>query len=113
MDLDYSTRLEMDGIASTSSDTLSFGEGYRIRFGRQLISKERAVEFKTGEDTSIAMVTHTVNGEFIVTAIDTNQNQIDSLSFSKEFNSILNRKVRFVKVDAPISPEGVDGKLML
>tara|TARA_B100000242_G_scaffold224208_1_gene164824 strand:- start:415 stop:534 length:120 start_codon:yes stop_codon:yes gene_type:complete len=30
MDLDYSTRLEMDGIASTSSDTLSFGEGYRI-----------------------------------------------------------------------------------
>ena len=59
------------------------------------------------------MVTHTVNGEFIVTVIDTNQNQIDSLSFSKEFNSILNRKVRFVKVDTPTYPEGsrweVDG----
>ena len=52
------------------------------------------------------MVTHTFNGEFIVTAIDTNQNQIDSLSFSKEFNSILNRKVRFVKVDSPTSPGG-------
>ena len=106
MDLDYSIGLEMDGLARTSSDTLSFGEGYRMRFGRQLISRERTVEFETGEDTSIAMVTHTVNGEFIVTVIDTNQNQIDSLSFSKEFNSILNRKVRFVKVDAPTGPEG-------
>ena len=96
MDLDYSIGLEMDGIARTSSDTLSFGEGYRIRFGRQLISRERTIEFETGEDTSIAMVTHMVNDELIVAVIDTNQNQIDSLSFSKEFNSILNRKVRFV-----------------
>ena len=63
-----------------------------MRFGRQLISRERTVEFEFGEDTSIAMVTHTVNGEFIVIAIDTNQNQIDSLSFSKEFNSILKPK---------------------
>ena len=106
MDLDYSIGLEIDGIARTSSDTLSFGEGYRMRFGRQLISRERTVEFETGEDTSIAMVTHTLNGEFVVTVIDTNQNQIDSLSFSKEFNSILNRKVRFVKVDSPTSPGG-------
>ena len=93
MDLDYSMGLETDGIARTISDTLSFGEGYRIRFGRQLISRERTVEFETGEDTSIAMVNHTFNGEFIVTAIDTNKNHIDSLSFSKEFTSILNRKV--------------------
>ena len=48
MDLDYSIGLEIDGIARTSSDTLSFGEGYRIRFGRQLISRERTVEFETG-----------------------------------------------------------------
>jgi hypothetical protein len=106
MDLDYSIGLETDGLARAFSDTLSFGEGYRIRFGRHLISRERTVEFETGEDTSIAMVTHSVNGEFLVTVIDTNQNQIDSLSFSKEFNSILNRKVRFVKVDAPASLEG-------
>jgi hypothetical protein len=106
MDLDYSIGLEIDGLSRAFSDTLSYGEGYRIRFGRHLISRERTVEFETGEDTSIAMVTHSVNGEFLVTVIDTNQNQIDSLSFSKEFNSILNRKVRFVKVDAPASPEG-------
>ena len=106
MDLDYSIGLETDGIARISSDTLSTGEGYRIRFGRQLISRDRTVEFETEEDTSIAIVTHTVNGEFIVRALDTNQNQIDSLSFSKEFNLILNRKVRFVKVDTIASSEG-------
>ena len=87
IDLEYSIGLETDGIARTSSDTLSFGEGYRIRFGRQLISRERIVEFETGGDTAIARITHTLNGEFKVTAIDTNQNQIDSLSFSKEFNA--------------------------
>ena len=105
MELDYSIGLGTDGIARTSSDTLSFGEEYRIRFGRQLISKERTVEFEIGEVASIAMVTYTANGEFIVIAIDTSQNQIDSLSFSKEFNSILNRKVRFVKVDTLPSTE--------
>ena len=106
MDLDYSIGLEIDGLARAFSDTLSFGEGYRIRFGRQLIDRERTVEFETGEDTSVAMVTHSVNGEFLVTVIDTNQNQIDSLSFSKEFTTMLNRKVRFVKVDDPASPDG-------
>jgi hypothetical protein len=106
MDLDYDIGLETEGVARTSSDTLSFGEGYMIRFGRQLISRERTVEFETGEDTAIAMVTHTVNGEFIATAVDTNQNQIDSLSFSKEFTTMLNRKVRFVKSDDPASPDG-------
>ena len=106
MEFDYDIGLETDGLARVFSDTLSFGEGYRIRFGRQLTNRERSVEFETGEDTSIAMVTHSINGEFIVTAIDTNQNQIDSLSFSKEFTTMLNRKVRFVKVDDPASPDG-------
>ena len=44
------------------------------------------------------MITHTINGEFITTAIVTNLNQIDSLSFSKEFTTIMTRKIRFVKV---------------
>ena len=106
MDLDYSIGLETDGLARAFSNTLFFGEGYRIGYGRQLIDRERTVEFETGEDTSIAMVTYLVNGEFIVTVIDTNQNQIDSLSFSKEFTTVPNRKVRFVKVDDPASPDG-------
>ena len=106
MEFDYDIGLEADGLVRAFSDTLSFGEGYRIRFGRQLTNRERTVEFETSEDTSIAMVTHSINGEFIVTAIDTNQNQIESLSFSKEFTTMLNRKVRFVKVDDPASPDG-------
>jgi len=111
MDLDHDIGLETEGLARTFSDTLSFGEGYRIRFGRQLIDRERSVEFETGEDTAIGLVTHTVNGEFIATAIDTNQEQIDSLSFSKEFTTMLTRKVRFVQVDDPASPDGYRWKI--
>ena len=106
MDLDHDVGLETEGVARTFSDTLSFGDGYRIRFGRQLIDRERIVEFETGEDTAIGLVTHTVNGEFIATVIDTNQDEIDSLSFSKEFTTMLTRKVRFVKVDDPSDPDG-------
>ena len=111
MDLDHDIGLETEGVARIFSDTLSFGEGYRIRFGRQLIDRERTVEFETGEDTAIGLVTHTVNGEFITTAIDTNQDEIDSLSFSKEFTTMLTRKVRFVKVDDPASPDGYRWKI--
>ncbi len=111
MDLDHDVGLETEGVARTFSDTLSFGEGYRVRFGRQLIDRERTVEFETGEDTAIGLVTHTVNGEFIATAIDTNQDEIDSLSFSKEFTTMLTRKVRFVKVDDPSAPDGYRWKI--
>ena len=111
MDLDHDVGLETEGVARTFSDTLSFGDGYRIRFGRQLIDRERTVEFETGEDTAIGLVTHTVNGEFIATAIDTNQDEIDSLSFSKEFTTMLTRKVRFVKVDDPSDPDGYRWKI--
>ena len=111
MDLDHDIGLETEGMTRTFSDTLSFGEGYRIRFGRQLIDRERTVEFETGQDTAIGLVTHTVNGEFITTAIDTNQNEIDSLSFSKEFTTTLTRKVRFVKVDDLTSPDGYRWKI--
>ena len=111
MDLDHDVGLETEGLARTFSDTLSFGDGYRIRFGRQLIDRERTVEFETGEDTAIGLVTHTVNGEFIATAIDTNQDEIDSLSFFKEFTTMLTRKVRFVKVDDPSDPDGYRWKI--
>ena len=111
MDLDHDVGLETEGVARTFSDTLSFGDGYRVRFGRQLIDRERTVEFETGEDTAIGLVTHTVNGEFIATVIDTNQDEIDSLSFSKEFTTMLTRKVRFVKVDDPSNPDGYRWKI--
>ena len=112
MDLDHDIGLETEGVGRTLSDTLSFGEGYRIRFGRRLLDRERTVEFDTGEDTAIGLVTHTIMGEFIAKAIDTsNQEQIDSLSFTKDFSSIFTRKVRFVKVDDPSSPDGYRWKI--
>jgi len=112
MDLDHDVGLETEGVGRTFSDTLSFGEGYRIRFGRRLLDRERTVEFETGEDTAIGLVTHTIMGEFIAKAIDTsNQEQIDSLSFTKDFSSIFTRKVRFVKVDDPSSPDGYRWKI--
>ena len=112
MDLDHDVGLETEGVGRTFSDTLSFGEGYRIRFGRRLLDRERTLEFETGEDTAIGLVTHTIMGEFIAKAIDTsNQEQIDSLSFTKDFSSIFTRKVRFVKVDDPSSPDGYRWKI--
>ena len=112
MDLDHDVGLETEGVGRTFSDTLSFGEGYRIRFGRRLLDRERTVEFETGEDTAIGLVPHTIMGEFIAKAIDTsNQEQIDSLSFTKDFSSIFTRKVRFVKVDDPSSPDGYRWKI--
>ena len=102
MDLDHDVGLEMGSVGRVLSDTLSFGDGYRIRYGRRLLDWERTVEFEAGEDTAIGLVTHTIMGEFIAKAIDTsNHEQIDSLSFTKEFSSIFTRKVRFVKVDDP------------
>ena len=111
IELNHDIGLETEGVARTFSDTLSFEDGYRIRFGRQLIDRDRTVEFETGEDTAIGLVIHTVNGEFITTVIDTNQIEIDSLSFSKEFTTMLTRKVRFVKKDDPINPDGYRWKI--
>ena len=112
MDLDHDVGLEMGGVGRVFSDTLSFGEGYRIRYGRRLLDRDRTVEFEAGEDTAIGLVTHTIIGEFIAKAIDTsNHEQIDSLSFTKEFSSIFTRKVRFVKVDDPSNPDGYRWKI--
>ncbi|MFL2983742.1 MAG: hypothetical protein ACJZ12_05060 [Candidatus Neomarinimicrobiota bacterium] len=111
MDLDHEIGLETGGIARIFSDTLTFGQGYRIRFGRNLIDRERSVDFEIGEDTAIGLVAHQVNGEFLVTVIDTNQNQIDSLSFTKEFSTTLTRKIRFIKVDDASEVDGYRWKI--
>lgn len=112
MDLDHELGLETGGQARILSDTLSLGDGYRIRFGRRFISHERNVEFDISEDTAIGIITHTIDGEFIVKAIDTsNFEQIDSLSFIKDFLSTLTRKVRFIKQDDASQPEGYRWKI--
>ena len=111
MELNHEVGLETGGVARMLSDTLTIGPGYRVRFGRNIIDRERNVEFETGEDTAIGLVTHLISGEFIATAIDTNQEQIDSLTFTKEFSTILTRKIRFVKDNDNSNPDGYRWKI--
>ena len=106
-ELDHEFGLETDGAGRTVTDTLAFGEGYRIRYGRQITDRNRTVEFDVNGDTAIGLVTYVITGEFFVKAFDTtDQAQIDSISFSKEFTSSLVRKVRFVQIEDDSNPDG-------
>jgi hypothetical protein len=89
------------------TDTLAFGEGYRIRFGRHITDRNRTVEFDINGDTAIGLVTYVITGELFVKAFDTTDHtQIDSISFSKEFTSVFVRKVRFVQYENDSNPNG-------
>ena len=111
-DLNHDVGLEVGPSGRFLSDTLSFGEGYRVRFGRRVISRDRSVDFVTGLDTSIGSVSYTISGVFIAKAIDTSDfQQIDSLSFEKDFTTTLNRKVRFVRTDDESNPDGYGWKI--
>ena len=107
LDLDHEMGLETDGMGRIFTDTLAFGEGYKIRFGRQISDRDRTVEFDIDGDTAIGIVSYTVSGDLFVKAFDTTDHtQIDSISFSKEFTSSLVRKVRFVQIEDDSNPDG-------
>jgi len=106
-ELDHEFGLETDGVGRIMTDTLAFGEGYRIRFGRQITDRNRTVEFDINGDTAIGLVTYAITGELFVKAFDTTDHtQIDSISFSKEFTSSFVRKVRFVQIEDDSNPDG-------
>ncbi len=113
MDLEHEVGLESEsGVGKLLSDTLLYGQDYRIRFGRRILDKERSVDFEVGVDTAIGSVTYNIMGEFIVRVIDTtNLELIDSLGFSKEFSSYFYRNIRFVKESDLNSPEGYRWKI--
>ena len=106
-ELDHEFGLETDGVGRIMTDTLAFGEGYRIRFGRHITARNRTVEFDITGDTAIGLVTYAITGELFVKAFDTTDHtQIDSISFSKEFTSSFVRKVRFVQYENDSNPDG-------
>jgi hypothetical protein len=106
-ELDHEFGLETDGMGRIMTDTLAFGEGYRIRFGRHITDRNRTVEFDINGDTAIGLVTYAITGELFVKAFDTTDHtQIDSISFSKEFTSTFVRKVRFVQYENDSNPDG-------
>jgi len=106
-DLEHEIGLETYGTGRTLTDTLEYNNGYRIRFGREILEKNRDVEFEIEGDTAIGFVTYTISGNFHVKAIDTSSaEQIDSLSFVKEFSTTLFRKVRFTQHETDANPDG-------
>ena len=113
IDLDYERGLEVFGLGRITGDTLSYGEGYRIRFGRQIMNRERTVDFSIDGDTAIGVVSYLIDGVFLAEAKDTSTMEtIDSLGFSKAFTSTMIRKVKYERVDDSNNPEGYSWKII-
>jgi hypothetical protein len=112
VDMEFDNGLESIGMQRVTEDTLRYGEGYRIRFGRQIISRERSVEFNVDADTAIGLISYNLTGIFRVLVKDTsNLEIIDSMSFSKNFESLMTRKVKFFKVFDNSNPDGYRWKI--
>ena len=113
LDLDYDMGLELVGSGRTLGDTLAYGEGYRIRFGRQITDRERTVDFTIDGDTAIGVVNYMINGVFLAEARDTSTMEvIDSIGFSKEFSSTMTRKVKYARVDNSNNPDGYSWRII-
>ena len=113
LDLDYDMGLELVGSGRTLGDTLAYGEGYRIRFGRQITDRERTVDFTIDGDTAIGVVNYMINGVFMAQAKDTSTMEvIDSIGFSKEFSSTMTRKVKYARVDNSNNPDGYSWRII-
>jgi len=102
---DYITGLEIGGMSKTMVDTLWPHSSYRLRFGRQITNHDRTVTFDVNGDTAIGYITHTLEGNFIVVAIDTNTHAVVD-SFVKTFSTDFNRKLRFVRIPDSNNPDG-------
>ena len=113
MDMDYDSGLEYGGLPRILGDTLGYGEGYRIRFGRLITDRERTVDFTVDGDTAIGVVNYTVSGVFMAQAMDTSTMEaIDSIGFSKEFSSTMTRKVKYARIDNSNSPDGYSWRII-
>ena len=111
-ELDFETGLETQNAYKILSDTLVHEDGYKIRFGRQITDKNRTVEFEIGIDTAVGLVTYNINGVLNVKTFDTTDNtQIDSMSFSKDFSTTFVRRVRFVQIENPNEPDASEWKI--
>ena len=113
MEMNYDIGLEYNGLLRSLGDTLGYGEGYRVRFGRQITNRERTVDFVIDGDTAVGTVNYILNGVFMAEAMDTsNMEPIDSLGFTKDFTSSMTRKVKFVRVDNSNTPEGYNWRIV-
>ena len=118
---DYAEGIAVDADFRMMGDTLIPGENTKVRFGRK-INKDastRDVTFEINGDTAIGTVAMSLVGTFYVKSyeweIDTNTasgytiTNIDT--FTKDFTSEFNRKVRFVLVEDSRDPDGFSWKI--
>lgn len=118
---DYQEGIEVDAGFRMLSDTLLPGDNIKLRFGRRIDrdASTRDVTFETDGDTSIGTVALTLVGTFYVKAFawDTSSSTASGYtvslvdSFSKDFTSEFNRKVRFVQVEDSNNPNGYRWKI--
>ena len=107
VDLEYDTGLELFGLSRTLGDTLNYGEGYRVRYGRRILNLDRTAEFTIEGDTALGVINYNLNGTFFVQVRDTStMDVIDSMGFSKDFSSLMTRKVKFVRTVNQNNPDG-------
>ena len=71
VDLEYDTGLELFGLSRTLGDTLNYGEGYRVRYGRRILNRDRTVDFSIEGDTALGIINYNLNGTFVVQLRDT------------------------------------------
>ena len=88
MDMDYDSGLEYEGLPRILGDTLGYG------------------------DTAIGVVNYTVSGVFMAQAIDSSMEVIDSIGFSKDFNSTMTRKVKYARIDNSNNPDGYSWRII-
>lgn len=98
MDEEYTDGLDLDGGYKTMADTLWPNSDYRLRFGRQILNRERDVSFDVQGDTAYADISRSISGNFFVVAYDSNHTMVDS--FVKVFDSEFSRRVRFTRNDS-------------
>ncbi len=107
VDLEYEVGLELFGLSRILGDTLNYGQGYRVRYGRRILGRDRTVDFTFEGDTAIGNVIYNLNGTFVVQVRDTStMDVIDSMGFSKDFSSLMIRKVKFVRTVNQNNPDG-------
>jgi hypothetical protein len=112
VDLEYEVGLELFGLSRISGDTLNYGQGYRVRYGRRILGRDRTVDFTFDGDTAIGSVIYNLNGTFVVQVRDTStMDVIDSMGFSKDFSSLMTRRVMFVRTVNQINPDGYNWRI--
>ena len=112
VDLEYETGLELFGLSRIAGDTLSYGEGYRVRYGRRILNRDRSVDFTIEGDTALGVISYNLNGTFVVQVRDiSTMNVIDSMGFSKDFSSLMTRKVKFVRTVNQNNPDGYNWRI--